>query len=89
MKDWIASADRLSPWPQARVVVAGLGASGFAAADGLLDLGAQVTVLDESDTPENLEKAGLLEFLDAEVRLGPGSTAGWWGHLHPDPLRRE
>lgn len=75
MKDWIASADRLSPWPQARVVVAGLGASGFAAADGLLDLGAQVTVLDESETPENREKAGLLEFLDAEVRLGPGSTA--------------
>ena len=75
MKPWLATADRLSPWPQARVVVAGLGASGFAAADGLLDLGAKVTVLDESDTPENLEKAGLLEFLDAEVRLGPGSTA--------------
>ncbi|MGC3954234.1 MAG: UDP-N-acetylmuramoyl-L-alanine--D-glutamate ligase [Propionicimonas sp.] len=75
MKPWIATADRLSPWPQARVVVAGLGASGFAAADGLLELGAQVTVLEDSPTPENLEKAGLLEFLDATVRLGPGSTA--------------
>ncbi|MCW5953017.1 MAG: UDP-N-acetylmuramoyl-L-alanine--D-glutamate ligase, partial [Propionibacteriaceae bacterium] len=47
----------------------------FAAADGLLDLGAKVTVLDDSATQENQEKAALLEFLDAEVRLGPGSTA--------------
>lgn len=75
MKDWIATADRLSPWPQAKVVVAGLGTSGFAAADGLLDLGAQVTVLDDSDSPGNVEKATLLEMLDAAVRLGPGSTA--------------
>ncbi len=75
MKHWLADADRLSPWPQARVVVAGLGSSGFAAADGLLELGARVSVLDDSETPENQEKAALLEFLDAEVRLGPGSTA--------------
>jgi UDP-N-acetylmuramoylalanine--D-glutamate ligase len=75
MQSWLATADRLSPWHQARVVVAGLGASGFAAADGLLDLGAQVTVLDDSETPQNLEKATLLEFLEAKVRLGPGSTA--------------
>jgi UDP-N-acetylmuramoylalanine--D-glutamate ligase len=75
VRDWIATADRLSPWPQAKVVVAGLGTSGFAAADGLLDLGAQVTVLDDSDSPGNVEKATLLEMLDATVRLGPGSTA--------------
>ncbi len=75
MKDWIATADRLSPWPQARVVVAGLGTSGFAAADGLLDLGAQVLVLDDSDSVGNREKATVLELLDAEVRLGPGVTA--------------
>ena len=75
MKDWIAGADRLSPWPQATVVVAGLGTSGFAAADGLLDLGAQVVVLDESDSPANTEKATVLEMLDATVRLGPGATA--------------
>ena len=75
MKDWIAGADRLSPWPQATVVVAGLGTSGFAAADGLLDLGAQVVVLDESDSPANTEKATVLEMLDAAVRLGPGATA--------------
>lgn len=75
MKDWIATADRLSPWPQARVVVAGLGTSGFAAADGLLDLGAQVIVLDDADSPANAEKATVLEMLDAQVRLGPGATA--------------
>jgi len=75
VKDWIAGADRLSPWPQATVVVAGLGTSGFAAADGLLDLGAQVVVLDESDSPANTEKATVLEMLDATVRLGPGATA--------------
>ncbi len=75
MKPWLATADRLSPWPQAKVVVAGLGASGFAAADGLLELGADVEVLDESESAANNEKATLLEILDATVRLGPGATA--------------
>jgi len=75
VKDWIATADRLSPWPQAKVVVAGLGTSGFAAADGLLDLGAQILVLDEVASDSNAEKAKVLEMLDAEVRLGPGATA--------------
>lgn len=71
--DWIATADRLSPWHQAKVVVAGLGVSGFAAADGLLALGANVCVLDESSSAT--DKATLLQMLDAEVRLGPGATA--------------
>jgi UDP-N-acetylmuramoylalanine--D-glutamate ligase len=75
VKTWMADADRLSPWPQAKVVVAGLGTSGFAAADGLMDLGAQVLVLDDSESPSNTEKATLLEMLDATVRLGPGATA--------------
>lgn len=73
--DWIATADRLSPWPTARVVVAGLGASGFAAADGLLALGVRdLLVLDSSDSPANREKADLLERLDVRVRLGAGAT---------------
>ncbi len=75
MKPWLATADRRSPWPQAKVVVAGLGTSGFAAADGLLSLGAQVLVVDESLSESNAEKAKLLEMLDIGVRLGPGSTA--------------
>ncbi len=71
--DWIETADRLSDWPSAHVVVAGLGISGFAAADGLISLGARITVLDESE--KHTEKAGLLEMLDVTVRLGAGATA--------------
>lgn len=74
--DWIKDADRLSPWREAFVVVAGLGTSGFAAADGLLALGAgRILVLDENDGPANAEKADLLGRLDVEVRLGAGATA--------------
>ncbi|WP_420175728.1 UDP-N-acetylmuramoyl-L-alanine--D-glutamate ligase [Luteococcus sp. OSA5] len=72
--DWINDADRLSPWPQAKVVVAGLGTSGFAAADGLLEVGAQVTVLDENDSSANAEKATVLEILGATIELGQGTT---------------
>ena len=42
--DWMRTANRLSNWQEASVVVAGLGVSGFAAADGLMSLGAKVTV---------------------------------------------
>ena len=75
MIDWLPGATRLSPWSQATVVVAGLAASGYAAADGLLELGAKVLVLDDAETPANIEKATVLRTLDAGVRLGPGSTA--------------
>ena len=74
--DWIANADRLSPWAEATVVVAGLGTSGYAAADGLMALGAgRIIVLDDADSPGNREKADLLRALDVEVTLGAGSTA--------------
>ncbi|MDQ4007073.1 MAG: UDP-N-acetylmuramoyl-L-alanine--D-glutamate ligase [Actinomycetota bacterium] len=62
------------PWPQARVVVAGIGVSGFAAADALVHLGAQVTVLDGRSGKEEREKATVLEILGATVRLGAGVT---------------
>jgi len=71
---WLDAADRLSPWHEAFVVVAGLGASGYAAADGLFSLGARVLVLDDADTEANRDKAELLGRLDLEVRLGPGSS---------------
>ncbi|MFZ1412381.1 MAG: UDP-N-acetylmuramoyl-L-alanine--D-glutamate ligase [Micropruina sp.] len=74
MTSWISAANRLSDWARAHVVVAGLGTSGFAAADGLLSLGARVTVLDESASAANLDRATLLELLDVSVRLGPGAT---------------
>ena len=66
---------RTSDWSGVRAVVAGFGVSGFAAADNLLFLGAQVTALDEVTTPERAEKAMLLETLGATVRLEPGATA--------------
>ena len=65
---------RASDWSGVRVVVAGFGVSGFAAADNLLFLGAQVTALDESTSDEKAEKAELLETLGATVRLEPGAT---------------
>jgi len=49
--------------------------SGFAAADGLLQFGARVTVLDERAGEANTDKGALLEVLGGTVRLGPGSTA--------------
>ncbi len=73
--EWLADADRLSPWAEASVVVAGLGRSGFAAVDGLMALGAgRILALDTDAGPGNAEKADLLRRLDVEVRLGPGST---------------
>ncbi len=66
---------RTSDWSGVRVVVAGFGVSGYAAADNLTFLGAQVTALDDSDAGDRRERATLLESLGATVRLGPGSTA--------------
>jgi UDP-N-acetylmuramoylalanine-D-glutamate ligase len=63
MLSWMATADGASPWPQAHVVVAGIGVSGFAAADGLMEFGARVTVLDDSDSEANSDKGKLLEVL--------------------------
>lgn len=75
MSAWLANADRLSPWHEATVVVAGLGTSGFAAVDGLLALGVRrIVALDESDSAANREKGELLGRLDVDVRLGAGST---------------
>ena len=66
---------RRDSWEGVRAVVAGMGVSGFAAADNLTHLGASVTALDESAEGDRGEKATLLEILGATVRLGAGSTA--------------
>lgn len=67
------SLGRHDSWDGVRAVVAGFGAAGFAAADNLLHLGADVTALDDV-TPGRTEEAELLEVLGATVRLGPGTT---------------
>ena len=74
--DWLATATRLSPWPEATVVVAGLGGSGFAAVDGLISLNTgTIIALDEADTPELRDRAELFGHLGVDVRLGRGSTS--------------
>ena len=57
-----------------RAVVCGFGVSGFAAADTLVHLGADVTGARREGAASDDEKARLLEFLGAELRLGPGAT---------------
>jgi len=72
-----AHLGRQDSWEGVRAVVAGFGVSGFAAADNLLHLGADVTALDErAEGPDQRqEKAELLEVLGAHIRLGEGATA--------------
>lgn len=65
---------RHDSWAGVRAVVAGFGVSGFAAADTLLHLGADVIALDESAAGNRRDQAELLETLGATIRLGPGTT---------------
>ncbi len=60
-------------WSGLRVLVAGLGISGFAGADALLERGAVVTVVDGVDPAASgvvTERAQILGVLGADVRLG-------------------
>jgi UDP-N-acetylmuramoylalanine--D-glutamate ligase len=61
-------------WAGRRVVVAGIGVSGFAAADALLERGAQVVVVDERAGRPEQEREAVLSTLGARVRLGEGTT---------------
>ena len=63
-------------WAGLRVVVAGIGASGFSAADTLIELGAVVVVVDGSATEENEAKADTLRIVGArDVLLGAEHAA--------------
>lgn len=65
-------------WSGLRVVVTGLGVSGYAAADALLQYGADVHVVD-AKTPEAgtsmAQRAQILEVLDAHLHLGDGAES--------------
>ena len=65
-------------WAATRAVVCGFGVSGFAAADTLLHLGADVVVLDEAapSSDEAAERAHVLDVLGADLRLGPDAWDG-------------
>jgi UDP-N-acetylmuramoylalanine--D-glutamate ligase len=61
-----------------RVLVAGLGLSGFSAADALLERGAAVTVVDDTEPAEGspaAERAQLLDVLGADLVLGERASA--------------
>jgi UDP-N-acetylmuramoylalanine--D-glutamate ligase len=63
-------------WTGLRVVVAGLGLSGFSAADTLIELGARVVVVDGADNETNRSRADTLDIVGAAaVLLGTGHVA--------------
>ena len=70
----VETLGRKDSWAGVRAVVAGFGASGYAAADNLTHLGASVTVLADNATAAQLERAELLEILGATVHLRAGAT---------------
>lgn len=61
---------RDADWAGLQIVVMGLGVSGFAAADALLERGAQVTVLSTDQSTPVQERAHILDILGAQVRYG-------------------
>ena len=69
---------RDAAWAGLRVLVAGLGVSGFAAADALLDRGARVVVVDgrrpEDGSPMG-ERARILDILGADLRYGEDAVS--------------
>jgi len=66
----VSQLTRTSDWTNVRVCVVGLGVAGFAAADALVNLGAQVIVVDAASKERQQERATILEILGADVRLG-------------------
>ncbi len=60
---------RNTDFAEKNVVVAGLGIAGFAAADALADLGANVTVYDETSNENMNERAQILDVLGVKVFL--------------------
>ena len=61
---------RDADWSGLRVLVVGLGVSGFAAADALAERGAAVTAVSRDVTDVITERAAILDILGVDVRLG-------------------
>lgn len=59
----VQTLTRTSDWSSLRVCVVGLGVAGFAAADALIQLNAQVVILDANPGEKQKERATLLEIL--------------------------
>ncbi len=76
---------RDADWSGLRILVTGLGVSGFAAADALAERGARVTVVDAAAPGASRlvdERARILDILGVEVRLGTEHAGG----LPSEPL---
>ncbi|MFD1250987.1 UDP-N-acetylmuramoyl-L-alanine--D-glutamate ligase [Nocardioides ginsengisoli] len=71
----VSTLGRTDAWDGVRAVVAGFGASGAAAVDNLLHLGADVHAVAESVSPKLLERVELLEVLGARIDIHEGATA--------------
>ncbi len=71
--EWLRTADRAADWSGVRACVAGLGKSGFAAADALLRVGAQVEVVEAAKSTGSglvAERAQILSTLGASCPAG-------------------
>lgn len=83
--DLSALTHRDADWSTLRALVTGLGVTGFAAADALLQHEATVTVVDKGNGTEKQDtQAGILGILGADVRRGPEHVAGWPEDLDVD-----
>jgi UDP-N-acetylmuramoylalanine--D-glutamate ligase len=72
--EWLASADRDSPWSTLAVTVAGTGISGASAVRALRSLGASVTAVDAAVDEAGRQRAAELQALGATVVLGPAAS---------------
>ena len=72
----VDGANRASAWDQWQVCVVGLGVAGYAAADALMQVGANVRVLDSSDSAAVRAKGDVLATLGADVRTGLDGRLG-------------
>ncbi len=70
----VAGFARDSNWTPVQACVVGLGVAGYSCADALMQLGAQVTIIDEVDDDPQQERAEILRSLGAHVHLGPGAS---------------
>jgi len=67
--------DRTSDWSAWHVTVVGIGIAGFAAADALSQLGAQVTLVDAAEGERQRERAEILDVIGVRVLLGHAGPA--------------
>ncbi|MGB3830033.1 MAG: UDP-N-acetylmuramoyl-L-alanine--D-glutamate ligase [Ornithinimicrobium sp.] len=69
---------RDADWQGLRVLVTGLGVSGFAAADALIERGARVVIVDGgSPAPIQAERGKVLDIMGADVRVGSEHVRQW------------